>query len=330
MIEKILEYLKPKRKVLLLTHDNPDPDSIASAFALKNLLYYIYKKRCTISYKGIIGRSQNKELVRACQIKMFKSLMLNFSRYEAIILVDSQPGAGNVYIPEGFDPDIIIDHHNIRVQSKKATIKDISPFAGSTSTIVAGYYKKLNILPDKDTATALYYGIKTDTIGTARINTKQDQEMMSFLIPHSSLKKLSKIENPELPRYYYKNLYKAIEKMEIVDDVILCDLGDVRNPDLIAESSDFFLRMREIKWTLVSGSIDGICYFSLRCKSTRKNVGHIAMVLTRGIGSGGGHLKSAGGQVHLGDKKYSEIYSILKERLLNLLAKKEEPEKIII
>jgi len=109
---------------LFLTHDNPDPDSISSAFALKNLLYLIYKKRCTIAYRGIIGRSQNRELVRVCNIKMFNSSLLNPGRYECVILVDCQPFAGNVFLPENRVPDIVIDHHYVRSFSKKAKIKE--------------------------------------------------------------------------------------------------------------------------------------------------------------------------------------------------------------
>lgn len=328
MIEKILEYLKPKRKVLFLTHDNPDPDSIASAYALKNLLYLVYKKRCTIGYRGIIGRSQNRELVRVCNIKMFNTSLLNPIRYGSTILVDCQPGAGNVYMPGDLIPDIVIDHHYMRSFSKKSKIKDIRPQVGSTCTIITEYYKKLGITPDKNTATALYYGMKTDTIGTARSNTKLDLEMMSYITPYISLRKLSKIEEPEIPRYYYKNLYKALEKMEIIEDLVFCNIEEVRNADLIAEMSDFLLRMRDIKWTFVVGCINKLCYFSMRCKLSRKIVGIIATQITKGIGSGGGHLKSAGGQIPLDGNDYNEIVTIIKNRLLKILNKDSAKENV--
>ena len=328
MIEKILEYIKPKRKVLFLTHDNPDPDSISSAFALKNLLFLMYKKRCTIGYRGIIGRSQNRELVRVCNIKMFNTSLLNPTRYECVILVDCQPNAGNVFLPGSRLPDIVIDHHYIRSYSKKVKIKDIRPKVGSTCTIITEYYKKLNILPDKNTATALYYGMKTDTIGTARSNTKLDLDMMSYITPYISLRKLSKIEEPEIPKYYYKNLLKVLEKMELIEDLIFCDIGEVRNADLIAEMSDFLLRMRDVKWTFVIGYINKMCYFSLRCKLTRKIVGGIAAQITKDIGSGGGHLKSAGGQIPLVNNDYKDIILLIKKRLLHILNKGEAKQEV--
>lgn len=328
MIEKILEYIKPKRKVLLLTHNNPDPDSISSAYALKNLLYLIYKKRCTIGYSGIVGRSQNRELVRMCNIKIFNTSLLNPARYGCIILVDCQPGAGNVFLPGDYVPDIVVDHHYMRSFTRKSKIKDIRPQVGSTCTIITEYYKKLHIIPDKNTATSLYYGMKTDTFGTARSNTKLDLEMMSYITPYISLRKLSKIEEPEIPKYYYKNLYKALEKMEIVEDLVFCNIDEVRNADLIAEMSDFLIRMRDIKWSFVIGYVNKLCYFSMRCKLSRKIVGGIATQITKGIGSGGGHLRSAGGQIPLESKEYTDIVSIVKKRLFHILYKDQTGEKV--
>jgi len=316
MIEKILEDVAPKRKVLILTHNNPDPDTIAAAQGMKMLLHTLLKKRCTIAYHGIIGRAENRELIKSCKIDMYQSTMLNFIKYDYMIVVDTQPTAGNVYIPKGFFPYAVIDHHNFRRTTKQARFYDVRPEYGSTSTIICEYFKEKGVQPDVNTATALYYGMKTDTVGSGRTNTNADMEMMAFVFPHISLKKLTKIEGPELPRYYFKNIKKAIECSEIYDDALICDLNDVRNADLIAETSDFLLRMRDVKWTFIYGRIDDVLYFSLRSKSSRKKVGSIAMSVTRGIGTGGGHMKSAGGQVPLGDKTYEEMSSIVKERVI--------------
>ena len=319
MIEKILEDIRPKRKVLILTHNNPDPDTIAAASGMKMILSKVLKKRCTVAYYGIVGRAENRELIRMCKIDMHISTKLNFARYDYLIVVDTQPKAGNVYIPEGYEADVVIDHHNYRSSSANVKIHDIRPDAGSTSTIITEYMKRLNLMPDTDTATALYYGIKTDTVGSGRSGAHEDMEMMAYIFPAISHKKLTKIENPEVPRYYFKNLKKAIECAEIIDDLVFCDLGEVRNADLIAETSDFLLRMRDIKWTFVVGRIDDLGYFSLRSKSVRARVGRMAMYLVKGLGTGGGHMKSAGGQLLLSNKSYPEVIAIIKERLLKRL-----------
>lgn len=316
MIDQILEDVRPKRKVLILTHNNPDPDTIAAAQGMKYILSKTLKKRCTIAYQGIVGRAENRELIKACNIDMYLSPKLNFARYDYLIVVDTQPKAGNVYIPEGRAVDVTIDHHNYRSSTSMIKLHDVRPKAGSTSTIIAEYMKHLNILPDTNTATALYYGIKTDTVGSGRSSNSHDLEMMAYIFPSISIKKLTRIENPELPKYYYKNLRKALDCAEILDDIMYCNLGDVRNADLIAETSDFLLRMRDVKWSFVIGRVENMGYFSLRSKSSRMKVGRIAMVIVKGIGSGGGHMKSAGGQINLEDKNYTDVCAIIKNRLL--------------
>lgn len=329
MIEQILEDIKPKRKVLILTHNNPDPDTIAAAQGMKFILSKILKKRCTIAYHGIVGRAENRELVKVCQIDMHPSTKLNFARYDYLIVVDTQPRAGNVYIPNGFNVNLSIDHHNFRASTKRIKIYDVRPDAGSTSTIIVEYMKAMGLQPDGNTATALYYGIKTDTVGSGRSSNSQDLEMMSYIFPFISLKKLTRIENPELPRYYYKNLRKALDCTEIMDDIIFCNLGDVRNADLIAETSDFLLRMRDVKWTFVIGKIENNGYFSLRSKSTRMRVGRIAITLVKGLGTGGGHMKSAGGQIPLEGKNYEDVVNAIKTRLLKKAGFKGEDIKKI-
>ncbi|WP_022849923.1 DHH family phosphoesterase [Limisalsivibrio acetivorans] len=329
MIEQILEDIKPYRKVLILTHNNPDPDTISAAAGLKMLLYKKLQKRCTIAYHGIIGRAENRELIKTCKIDMHPSSKLNFARYDYFIVVDTQPTAGNVMIPKGYFPNVVIDHHNFRAQTKRTKIYDIRPKTGSTCTIVTEYMKKLDVIPDANIATALYYGMKTDTFGSGRSNTQHDMDMMAYVFPHISIKKLTKIENPELPKYYFKTMKKAIEEAEILDDLVFCNLGDVRNADLIAETSDFVLRMRDVKWSFVIGRIDDYCFFSLRCKSSRRLVGRIATSIVRGLGTGGGHMKSAGGQISLEKRTYEEAVTEIKKRLLKRIGiTGTEPKRI--
>ena len=155
MINKLLEAVKSKRKVLIQTHNNPDPDTIAAAFALKNLLTATFKKRVTIAYMGVIGRAENKEFVKLCKIDMHYITKLNLARYDYLILVDTQPGAGNIYETGQRLPDAVIDHHNLRAISTTIPFNDIRTHYGSTSTIIAEYYKELGIIPDNNTTTAL-------------------------------------------------------------------------------------------------------------------------------------------------------------------------------
>jgi nanoRNase/pAp phosphatase (c-di-AMP/oligoRNAs hydrolase) len=144
--------------------------------------------------------------------------------------------------------------------------------------------------------------------------------MLGFLYPYMAVKKLAKIQNPELPRYHFKTLKRAVDSAMIYDHLLFCDLGEVRNADLIAEIADYMLRIREVRCVYVMGRVDETkAIFSLRYKSTRKSVGHIAMKIVKGIGYGGGHVQTAGGQIPLLSKVYTDISAMMKQRLLKLL-----------
>ncbi|MDR0453782.1 MAG: DHH family phosphoesterase [Deferribacteraceae bacterium] len=330
MIEEILGSIESKKHILILTHNNPDPDAMAAAMGLKHL-FQMNKKRVTIAYMGIVGRLENREFVKQCKIDMQHSFGLNFRRFDHIIVVDTHPLAGNVYIAKGFNVNTIIDHHisNLKLAKQKDLIADIRPAYGSTCTIVAEYYNTLSLIPDTNTATALCYGIISDIMGNARDNCLVDQQMLGFLYPHVSISKLGKIENPDLPRYHFKTLRRAIENSIVIDELLFCDLDEVHNSDLIAETADYLTRMREIRCVFVIGKFDNAAFFSLRYKSANKPVGRIAMKIVKGIGYGGGHTKSAGGQIPLINRVYSEIVGILKSRLLKYMCVNSVEEKPI-
>ena len=57
MINKLLEAVKSKRKVLIQTHNNPDPDTIAAAFALKNLLTATLKTKLILYFCSFVAVS---------------------------------------------------------------------------------------------------------------------------------------------------------------------------------------------------------------------------------------------------------------------------------
>ena len=332
MIKSILESIAPKKRILILAHNNPDPDAIGAAFAMKNLLHVKLKKKVVIAYMGIVGRLENRELVKQCNIDMLNSVNLNFKRFDHIILVDTQPQAGNVYIPEGFNVHTVIDHHTTKavITKRKDMIVDLRPTYGSTCTIVTEYYKELGLIPDMSVATALCFGISSDAIGAARDSSSIDREMLGYVYPYISINKLTKIVNPPLPRYHYKTLRRAIEKAVIIDNNLLfCDLEEVRNTDLIAESADYLMRMREIKSVFVVGKFENVAVFSLRHSSPRKFVGAIAKKMVKGIGYGGGHVKSAGGQIPLTNRDYAEITATLKTKLLKYMGVSSNEEKAI-
>jgi nanoRNase/pAp phosphatase (c-di-AMP/oligoRNAs hydrolase) len=318
MKEKLLRILEKTRSWKLILHNNPDPDAIASAFGFSYLLSKI-GKRSKIFFNGIIGRTENKEMVKRLKIPLNPIDSVKFSKDSNIAMFDCQPGAGNQPLPKNIIPKIVIDHHKLRKESKKATLADIREGIGSSSSIVASYFQLFDIEPNSRVATAFFYGLKTDTFNFTRDFTKFDLEILNFIMPFTSMKLIGKIENPPINKDYFKKLCFAYHNALLFDKAIVINMEKVSYPDISAEIADLTVRMKGIKWVIVFSFFNNSIYFSIRTKSTQKIAGKLAVTIVKGLGSGGGHENSAGGMVKLND--YSE-YENCKDMLLKRFLKK--------
>ncbi|HQG31148.1 MAG TPA: bifunctional oligoribonuclease/PAP phosphatase NrnA [Deltaproteobacteria bacterium] len=332
--EKLLAPLKGKRKILIMTHENPDPDSIASAFGLK----YIIKKTLgitpVISYGGIIGRVENQSMVKILRIDMLPASEVNVRSYSVVALVDCQPHTGNVILPPGASPSIVIDHHPMRKSSEKAEFVDIRKGIGSTSTIITQYIRHLNLPLEKDreVATALFYGIKSDTRDLGRQSTDADIRASVYLYPFVLQKKLARIEHPERSREYYIKLYSVLGNARVYDDVILSRVDLIGWPEMIGEFADELIQLEGIKWCMCYGRHNGSLIFSIRTTKTSYMAGVLAHKICHGIGKGGGHETYAAGKIDLAQalKKVKDPEDILLKRFLKeVCPKNAEPTMLI-
>ena len=321
-MEKFRKLLEEKKTWKIILHNNPDPDCIGSSYGL-HYIFQKFKIKSKLYYNGIIGRAENKEMVRLLKIPLnyFDNLRLN--KKSNLALLDSQFGSKNQPLTKNYIPKIIIDHHPLKRQSLKAEYVDIRPDYGSTSTIIGEYMINLEIIPDEKVATALYYGIKTDTAGFTRNFSEKDSSVLEFLHNFVSFKLLGKIEHPPLNKSYYHKTCEALNNAEFCHNVIISDVGKVDYPDICAEIADYFIRMKNKNWVLVFSEFQNNLYFSIRTKSRYKIAGKIAIYLTRGIGSGGGHNTYAAGVIPLENfDNVNELKEKIKEKFLKRVLKK--------
>lgn len=297
--EKLLELVKGKRKVLIITHENPDPDGIAAAFGLK----YIFRKAAGVSaiigYSGIIGRAENRCMVKLLGIDMVSYDAISPRNYSVIAMVDCQPYTGNVELPKGVSPTIIIDHHPLRKSSLKAEYIDVRKDLGSASTIITQYIRQLGLPMDRKVATALFYGIKSDTRDLGRQTTDADTRACVFLFPYILQKKLSKIEHPKMPEAYFRELYSVLKNSVIYGDAVVAKVDVIKWPEMLGEFADELVQMEGIRWCLCYGKYNGCVLFSLRTTRSRYMAGVLASKISHGIGRGGGHETFAGGKIDI-------------------------------
>jgi len=312
-VHQLLEVIGQKRSVLIMCHNNPDPDSIAAAAGLKSLLYQVRKRRAVIGYGGIIGRAENREFVKRLKIDMVHVRDIDFSRYTIICLIDSQPHTGNNAIPADILPQIVIDHHPLKTETKKCAFYDVRPRYGSSSTILTEYLQELNCKIDKKLATALFYGLKTDTFDLLRSSVKADLDAFTYLFPRMAPRTLAAIENPSIPKSYYLKFADTIGNSLQYKDAIIADMGDLTNPDTVAEMADFLLRMEGIRWTLCFGEYQNALILSVRTSRRGWLASLVVLKIIQGLGNGGGHEKAAAGRISLSGRDAEERESITRQ-----------------
>lgn len=296
-IEELKNHIIPASSVLVLTHDYPDPDCLASAFGISNLLSFWGIKSSIISFGGFVGRAENRAMIRFLNIKTVPFVLTEIDDFEKIILVDSFPGKGNVSLPVSTPVDAVIDHHPNDPKPGSTFFFDIRKDFGATSTIITRYLLEAHCPITPKLATALFYGIKTDTGDMRREVSPDDLECYKYLFDIMDHRLLSRIENPDRDVEFFKILHKAAESAVTYDTVGYTHLGTVSTPDYIAEMADLFHSLEKLEWMICSGLFKNQIFYSLRSKNDDNagiNAEKLAAILG---GSGGGHSRVAAGRV---------------------------------
>jgi len=284
---------------LIQTHNNPDPDSIACAFALRYLVQRYTGHNAVIAFGGIVGRSENRAMVRELGIPLTPGALVDYHAYDFTAVCDTQPGTNHTSFPDGFVPTVVIDHHPRRDASAGCTVCVIEPQYGATSTLVAEMLLAKGIPIPADLATALYFGIRTETQDLSRDTTEADETVYRALESLVDRRALSRIESERVPRAYFADLRRAIERATLCGGVITSELGRVRVPDMVPEMADFLLRVDCARWCCVTGEYKDTLHLSIRTVDESADAGTAMMTSLPSDGSGGGHPSMAGGQIPL-------------------------------
>src|SRR5262245_11988850 len=98
-LERLLRVARGRRRALVLTHDNPDPDSIASAVGLAHVLEERAGLEARVGFGGIIGRAENAAMVKVLKLALSPISQIVFDEHDLLALVDTQPSVGNHSLP---------------------------------------------------------------------------------------------------------------------------------------------------------------------------------------------------------------------------------------
>ncbi len=284
-------------KIGIFTHDNPDPDSISSALALKEISKH-FGVDADILYYGEIQHQQNKAMVNLLGIDMIKADEASLGSYSKFALVDSAgPGVNNT-IPDNINISIVIDHHP--AEEVSAEFVDIRGDVGATATILTLYLQELKVVPTKSLATALFFGIQTETEEFRKNARTNDFLASAYLYPFVDNELLEKMEGPALSTETLDVLGTAIKNREVFSSFLLSFAGFITDKDTLPQAADFLLKLEGISTVLVFGVMRDNVYLSARNTDVRINIGEVLKRAFKDVGSAGGHAHAAGGKIPLG------------------------------
>jgi nanoRNase/pAp phosphatase (c-di-AMP/oligoRNAs hydrolase) len=299
-LSRLLKLARGRKAGLVLTHDNPDPDSMASAVALATIIEKRARVPMKVAYGGIIGRAENIAFVRVLKLPIEPISKIIFDDYDLLALVDTQQNVGNHALPIHLTADVVIDHHPLREDNQVPVPFAHIGVAGATSTLLTQYLRTARLEPTPELATALYYGIKADTRDLERQTRNPDVDAYLWLFPQIDRELLSKIEHPKVPARYFQLYHAAIERAKVHSNCVITDLGEVYSPDMVAEVAERLSFLDTCVWSLAYGSYRSQLYLSLRVSDRRMRAGKLIRDVTQDLGgSAGGHGSMAGARLPL-------------------------------
>jgi len=295
VLQRVYQLFTHEDRLLILI--DADPDSLASAWALKRLLVRRLSN-ITISHIRPITRPQNERMVRLLSIPSVSYDQVEPRKFNRKAIVDSQPAHHPNFT--GHTYDLIIDHHPY-LEDSKATVVDIRSHYGATASMMTEYLRAARIKPSLKLATALYYAIKTDTNNFERPAIEADVRAFHYLFAFTRKPLVRRLEFAELTLKMLDYFQAGLKRYRRRGNRLYTFLGQVPTPDIMVILADFFLRVEEIGWTIVGGIYEDKLVVIFRNDGLGKNAGRLASKAFGKLGSAGGHAASARAEVPLGN-----------------------------
>jgi len=324
---KLLRYLEKKSAaispLLIVTHDYPDPDAISTAYALHYICEKKFRIRSRIVYGGIIGRVENREMVSQLKIPIHKIHPSDIRKYDHAALIDTQPDFENNPYPRNRKVTIVIDQHPY-VKKPLADFSIIDTDCGATSVILTQALLLSGLEIPRKLATALVYGILSDTLNLYRAKRTDIIETYLAILPLCDMRALIKIQHPPKSKKFFRTLNKGLNVAKAMRGLIISHLGVVEHPDLVSELAAFLLPCKGMERSLCTGRYKGKLHVSLRSNRPTDDTPEILRNIFDDRKEAGGHDMVAGGAFHVtgqekDENRWQEAESVLVQRLLKRL-----------
>lgn len=331
-LAKLMSLAEPKDSLLLLLHGSPDPDSVASAMALQELIQRTRGlSRSVIASTEPLARQQNYDFIFSMRINIQLVSNIDLASYRLVALVDAQPSFLDGIL-SFLQPHIVFDHHP-REGEWLAPVEDIRPGYGALSSIMTEYLLCAGIKIPRLLHTALLYGIKTDTDNFDRDTIAEDISAYTYHMKYANMQLIRRIELNQTPVQYLKYFDVAFHRMNNFRGRRICYLGTIESPDVCVQVADFYLRLIGTYYVVVAGIVNDRLIIVFRGDGYRQDCGALAQKAFGGYGNGGGHRSAARMEIPLtvlkqqlnSDLSQQKVDHFLVDNLHN--AQKPKPER---
>lgn len=299
------------RKVGILAHSNPDPDSIASAAALQAIADHLGVK-ADILYEGDLGHQENRAFVNTLEIELIEWSSINPEEYDIMALVDHADPSGL-----DLDIDILIDHHEPE-EPPEIPFMDVRPNVSSTSTIMTKYIQEFDMSVSEAVATALLYGIRAETRDFKQDVSPADLTAAAYLHPFTDQDTLKQVESPSMTPETLDVLAEAIQNREVQGSHLVTNAGYVTEHDALGEAAQHLLNLEGTSTTAVFGILDDTIYVAARSRDIRMNIHNVLQDAYGEIGETRGHSTQASASIPLGIFTGIEVTDDNRDTLLEL------------
>lgn len=313
-VQQYQRYFADADRVLILLHNDPDPDALASGLALRNLLRRT-KTTAIIGAMQGVTRPENLRMANMLDIQVEPVTAATLQEYERIATVDVQPHYFGGLLNRA---DLVIDHHPEQ-PGYSAVFKDIRADYGSTSTILTEHLRAVDVNISERTATAMLYAIKSDTLFFARQTNRVDLEAFTFLYPLADAALIRKMEGAEITLERLAYVTRASQVGVMREQVFSAFVGEAPREDFIPYTADFFLQLEDVKWTIIAGIVGEAFIVSVRNLGYSRNAGEFVKRSFGDIGSAGGHRAMAKAVVPV-DKFREKFGNLDTQALTNRIA----------
>ena len=324
-VDKLMDMVRGAELPLILMYGDPDPDAIGAACGLA-AIWRMAGAQPLIRYTGEVHRYQNKLLINYLKEPIERLRESEQVGADIVAVVDAQPGFWKEDPPHA---QVVIDHHP-KLESTTANYTDLREHYGSTATMLTEYLDAAAIPIKKRLATALLYGITTDTADLHRNTHSADIKAYDMLHAKADQHFLSRLAKSQVPLGMLDYIAWGISRRLVYRDLMLIHLGEIDTPDVLVQVADQMLFTCGINWVVCAGKVGDTLVVVFRGDGHRQDVGKRARSAFSKLGSAGGHRTMGRAEIPLHGEHVDVTVDILVHNLFKRMAEKRQQEFIRI